>query len=106
MKHDRLLLALQGFGLSDHVIAVICNCYSDPRFYVRDNCGTSEIKRQSSGIRQGCPLSPYLFLLVMTCIAYDVRRKVSSFVTNNRLAGIAFDIVYYADDTALFSQAW
>ena len=40
----------------------------------------------------------------MTCIDFDVRSKVSRHVTNNRLPGLAFDIVYYADDTVLFSQ--
>ena len=104
VQHDKLLIALKRMGLNEHFLAVISNCYSNPCFFVRDNYGKSEIKRQGSGIRQGCPLSPYLFLLVMTCIDFDVRSKVSRHVTNNRLPGLAFDIVYYADDTVLFSQ--
>ena len=41
-------------------IDVIRNCYSDPCVFVEHELGTSSTKRQTSGIRQGCPLSPYL----------------------------------------------
>ena len=65
--------------------------------------GTSLTKSQLTGIRQGCPLSPYLFLLVMTCVDHDVQRLCSKNVTNSRIPGVEFDAVFYADDTILFS---
>ena len=46
-----------------------------------------------------------LVLLVMTCIDYDIRSTLTRHVTNNRLPGVSFDMVYYADDTILFSQS-
>ena len=59
IQHDKLLLALHRLGFSQHFTDVIQNCYRKPTFYVKDDFGTSEIKQQRSGIRQGCPLSPF-----------------------------------------------
>ena len=48
--------------------------------------------------------SSTLFLLViMTCIAHDVRRTCSKYVRNARILNLNFDTGYYADDTMLFS---
>ena len=101
--HDRLYTSMERLGVEEHVINVIKKCYRDPTFYVRDNYGQSETKKQTTGIRQGCPLSPYLFVLVMTCVDFDIQAKVSRRVTNNRIPNLDFDAVYYADDTILFS---
>ena len=103
IQHDKLNHALQRMGFSDHYRRVIEDCYRNPTFFVEDNFGSSDIKRQSSGIRQGCPLSPYLFVIVMSCIDFDIQSKLSRRVLNNRIPGLNYDMVYYADDTILFS---
>jgi len=102
IQHDKLILALKRMGFNAHFCDVIKNCYRDPTFFVKDAYGCSSHKRQSAGIRQGCPLSPYLFVIVMSCVDFDIRSK-SSRVANNRIPGLTFDMVYYADDTILFS---
>jgi len=104
IQHDKMMIALQRLGICSHIIDVIKNCYNAPTFFVKDSFGTSEIKQQKTGIRQGCPLSPYLFIMVMTCIDYDINRRSSKWVKNNRLPNLNYDMVYYADDTILFSQ--
>ena len=105
IQHDKLYIALERLGFSQHYIQVIQNCYCNPTFFVRDNFGESGIKKQSAGIRQGCPLSPYLFVLVMTCIDFDIQQNITGHVKNNRLPNLDFDMIYYADDTVLFSRS-
>ncbi len=58
----------------------------------------SEWKQQKSGIRQGCPLSPYLFVIVMTVVFRDVHD--GSNLTRGTFEGIDFTELLYADDTA------
>ena len=102
IQHDKLILALQRMGFSSQFCDVIGDCYKEPTF-VKDDFGCSGFKRQSAGIRQGCPLSPYFFAIVMSCIDFDIRARCSRWVSNGRIPGLEFDMVYFADDTILFS---
>ena len=90
-------------GFSSQFCDVIGDCYKEPTFFVQDDFGCSGFKRQSAGIRQGCPLSPYLFAIVMSCIDFDIRARCSRWVSNGRIPGLEFDMVYFADDAILFS---
>ena len=101
--HDKLFASLTRLGLSQHFISAIKALYQSPTFYVQDEYGKSAVRSQNTGIRQGCPLSPYLFLLVMTCVDADVKRRCSNTVVDARVPGVHFDAVFYADDTILFS---
>ena len=72
--------------------------------FVADDFGKSENKKQKSGIRQGCPLSPFLFVLMMTCIERDVISKLSTDTMGHRLENMDYDMVFYADDTIVFPK--
>ena len=41
-------------------------------FLVSDSSQKSTIRTQTKGLRQGCPLSPYLFGFVLTHLFHDV----------------------------------
>ena len=66
IQHDKLILSLKRMGFSNHYCDVVKDCYSysKPPFFVKDAFGMFDDKKQRSGRRQGCPLSPYLFILV------------------------------------------
>ena len=99
-----LLQALRKFGIPDPFVEMVRSIYSERSFLVTE-CGiTSEQHMQQSGICQGCPLSPFLFVIVMT-VLMDIARKDLS-----PLAAKAFDDkrlfdILYADDTLLLSSS-
>ena len=103
VQHDKLYNASNRLGFHDHFIQGIKNCYRNPCFFVEDEFGKSLPKRQRSGIRQGCPLSPYLFVLVMSVIDNDVNYHLDRRTLGTRKPGISFDRIYYADDTVLLA---
>eukprot|EP00975_Prorocentrum_lima_P021662 4564070-Prorocentrum_lima.AAC.1 len=50
--------------------------YEQPPFFVELDGNTSTPQTQATGIRQGCPLSPYLFTMIMTAMFHDVHQQV------------------------------
>ena len=60
VQHDRLWIALNRLGIHK-IVDVLQNRYSKAYFLVEDEHRFSKKKKQNAGIRQGCPLSPYLF---------------------------------------------
>ena len=103
IQHDRMAVALKRLGIHQQFIDVLLDCYRCPGFYVEDEYGKSSNKVQSCGIRQGCPLSPYLFVLVMSVIDHDVGMNITARTKNARYEGVDFDRIYYADDTLLIT---
>ena len=73
-----LLTALDRFGVPPHLTALIKNIYTSPQFTVAAAGCNSSTEEAQSGIRQGCPLSPYLFLVVHGMIMHDSQPTGSS----------------------------
>lgn len=77
--------------------------YNQPQFRVKIGTEANRWKTQSTGIRQGCPLSPYLFIIAMTVLFRDVH--VGLGIEHGRVAGLEFTELLYADDTALITRS-
>ena len=72
VDQHRLLECLRRLNIPEPMIKNIAALYENPKFKVVFPGEESEEFKQESGIRQGCPLSPFLFILLMTVLFHDI----------------------------------
>ena len=77
--------ALQRKGLDVHFINLIHACISSPTFSVIINGQSFAHFKSSRGIRQGCPLSPSLFVLAVNELSLALQDALQA----NHLSGIS-----------------
>ena len=91
-------------NIPDKMFKVLCTFYRDPQFRIKTPAGKSDYKRQNAGIRQGCPLSPYLFIIGMTVMLHDIYDRINSKVENSKPVGFCHANLLFADDTLLITR--
>lgn len=104
IHHDKLFLALDRMNVPEQITKLIKSMYNNPQFKVSMDGKESNWHTQHTGIRQGCPLSPYLFILVVTMISHDIHKDDGAKTRAQRIPGTDFDEVVYADDTICIAQ--
>ena len=100
--------SLTHFGVPSLFVSTIMSLYSSPKFVVRDSGSCSDVSPQTRGLRQGCPLSPYLFNFVFSHLFYDVDNSyVSQFGLLSGVINTPFPFwdLEYADDTVLLPNS-
>ena len=90
---------LQDFGFGDSVINWINLFYGNVESCVLNNGWASNFFKIQRGVRQGCPLSPYLFVLSVETLAKAIResKNIKGILVKQR----EIKISQYADDTTL-----
>ena len=105
VDHRSMALALQRLRVHRHYVDAIGDLYTDQTFTVKGFQNGSITATPHTGIRQGCPLGPYLFIMFMTLLFYDVdkRLRTTGVPTNTWSIGKPIYDLEHADDTLLLS---
>ncbi|KAG8377629.1 hypothetical protein BUALT_Bualt08G0052900 [Buddleja alternifolia] len=96
------------FQFPKHTIELIMYCIRCSKPRVLWNGSPLQEFRMSCGVRQGDPLSPYLFVLCMEILAYSIEEAVSSKNWNPIpvcQGAPTFSHIFFADDLLLFARA-
>ena len=105
---DRMAKAIKRLGIPDKVINIIDEIYRERNYTIVDKDTTTDPRIQRAGIRRGCPLSPYLFIMLMIVIMYDVEKGFTEqeleIVENNKLHKEVSGKLVYADDTIIMAK--
>ena len=100
--------AIKRPGIPDEIINIINEIYTEPNYTIVDKDTTTDPRIQRAGVRQCCPLSPYLFVMLMTVIMYDVEKGFTerelNIVENSKLNKQVSGKLFYADDTIIMAQ--
>jgi hypothetical protein len=91
---------LKAMNFGEHFIHCIKTLYLDIESCISNNGHLSDFFSPSRGIRQGCPISSNLFVIIVEFLAKAIRLdpKVKGIFINNT----EFKISQFADDTCLF----
>jgi hypothetical protein len=101
----RLILHAVGFG--DKLTNWILACVTNANFVVLINGEASSFFKSERGLRQGCPLSPYLFILIMEGLSLLLNKSFS----DHQLSGIKVSkfikifLLMFVDDVLIMTKA-
>ena len=104
VNQAKLLQALRRLKVPPRMLKIIEHIYSSPKFRVATGGHSSTYRTQCSGIRQGCPLSPYLFVILMSTLFHDIKQRLTTPKQKEPLSGIEYTEILYADDTQIFGN--
>ena len=107
MNWEFLLYVLKRMGFGERWIGWIRQCISSASFAVLVNGSPTEFFSASRGIRQGDPLSPLFFLLVMETFtrmieAASTAGLIFGFSVGSANAAMSISHLLFADDTIIF----
>jgi hypothetical protein len=93
---------LRELNFGPFFIKCIETMYNKIETCVINNGNISEFFKPTRGIRQGCPLSANLFILIVEVLSHSVKRNES--IRGIKIDNREYKISQYADDTCLFLE--
>ena len=90
---------LKYFNFGTSLVTWIKLFHTDISSCVQNNGWSSDFFTLSRGVRQGCPLSPYLFILCAEVLGNAIRRDEE--IRGIKISGTECKLSQYADDTTM-----
>ncbi|XP_031111746.1 uncharacterized protein LOC116015710 [Ipomoea triloba] len=103
-----LVETLEGFGFPKNLIDLIAFSLKESDISILWNGGRLHSFVPGQGLRQGDPLAPYLFNLVMERLAHDIQAEVTKGSwkpIHIMRGGLGVSHLFFADDLMLFGEA-
>ena len=105
VDQEKLIEVMERLRVPPKLIAVLNFFYINPRFRVKDIEGKSDNRKQNAGIRQGCPLSPYLSICLMSIMFRDIHNNIEHKLSHRGAPDhMPWWEMIYADDTMLIGK--
>ena len=101
IRTDFIIKSLKLFGFGDYIIEWINIILQNRTFCVKNGGHISGIYPMQRGVRQGCPLSPLIFIIAVELLAISIRQsdKIKGITVYLRHYPVTHKIKQYADDT-------
>ena len=98
---------LIGYNFLDNLVKIIMSCISSVLASILFKGGSLDPFRPSRGIRQGDPLSPYIFILCMELLNQLIQEKCEAKVwcpIKASRSGPSFSHLFFVDDLVFFAK--
>lgn len=108
LEWNFIVAALARKGLHGHFINLVHSCVSSPTFSVVINGQPFARFRGDRGVRQGCPLSPYLFVLSINELSIALQEAMAANCFEGITLGPNFPAIHsllFADDLLVCGKA-
>ena len=104
IQHPFMLKVLERTGIQGPYLNIIKGIFSKPTANIKINGGKIEAIPLKSGTQQGCPLSPYLFNIVLEVLDGAIRqqKKIKGIQIKKeevKTSLFADDMIVYLSDT-------
>ena len=100
VPHGSLFKTLEHYRLPSPLICLIRGLYRAPRDYPVVNGHTGASHLQTRGVRQGCPLSPILFMLYVNVLLFAVPHHLSTPITQHESSHAFVDDLLYRSESS------
>ena len=106
VQWDFVLNSLEAIGVPARFIHWIKLCISTPSFSVQVNGELAGYFQSKRGLRQGCSLSPYLFVLCMNVLSQKIDKAVleRKFQFHPKCKNLSLTHLCFADDLMVFVE--
>ena len=104
VRWDFILATLRALAIPESYIRLIEECLSTASFSISINGALGGFFNSTKGIRQGDPLSPYLFVLAMECLSrlLTARFDAGNIGYHPRTENVKISHLMFADDVMIF----